>query len=125
MWKKLRVKFVDLILRMQHLKERKDPLMEEILTDTENMLARGRMDLPLSLCFAATRGDDSLVNQLLTLGSDPNEADANGRTAMVSALNIYIYIYISYFPLEANLLDLRLVFLIALHLFYCTAYISG
>ncbi|KAK9274045.1 hypothetical protein L1049_018859 [Liquidambar formosana] len=40
---------------LQHWKEQRDPLMEGILTDTEKMLARGRMDLPLGLCFAATR----------------------------------------------------------------------
>lgn len=68
---------------MQHLKELNDPLMDEILRDTENMLARGRMDLPLSLCFAATRGDDLLLRRLLSRGSDPNETDVNGRTAMV------------------------------------------
>jgi hypothetical protein len=68
---------------MQHLKDLKNPLMEEVLIDTEHLLARGRMDLPLSLCFAATRGDDSLLHQLLKRGSDPNEADNGGRTALV------------------------------------------
>ncbi|PON57923.1 Voltage dependent potassium channel [Parasponia andersonii] len=73
---------------LQHLKELKDPLMEEILTDTENMLARGRMDLPISLCFAATRSDDLLLHRLLSRGSDPNEPDVNGRTAMhIAAAN--------------------------------------
>ncbi|KAK9273970.1 hypothetical protein L1049_018784 [Liquidambar formosana] len=67
---------------LQHLKEQRDPLMEGILTDTEKMLARGRMDLPLGLCFAATRGDDSLLHQLLRRGLDPNESDNNGRTAL-------------------------------------------
>lgn len=67
----------------QHLKEIKDPYMEGVLSETENMLARGRMDLPLSLCFAAIRGDDSLLHQLLKRGLDPNESDNNGRTALV------------------------------------------
>uniref|UniRef100_A0A2N9IRV1 Potassium channel n=1 Tax=Fagus sylvatica TaxID=28930 RepID=A0A2N9IRV1_FAGSY len=67
---------------LQHLKDLKNPLMEEVLIDTEHLLARGRMDLPLSLCFAATRGDDSLLHQLLKRGSDPNEADNGGRTAL-------------------------------------------
>lgn len=67
----------------QHLKEQKDPLMEGVLHETENMLARGRMDLPLSLCFAALRGDDSLLHQLLKRGLDPNESDNNGRSALV------------------------------------------
>ncbi|XP_022751651.1 potassium channel AKT1-like [Durio zibethinus] len=67
---------------LQHLKESNDPLMEEILHETEHMLARGRMDLPLSLCFAAARGDDLLLQQLLRRGSDPNEQDNSGRTAL-------------------------------------------
>lgn len=57
--------------------------MEEILKETEHLLTRGRMEVPLSLCFAATRNDDQLLHQLLRHGSDPNEIDNNGRTAMV------------------------------------------
>ncbi|KAK4793241.1 hypothetical protein SAY86_023676 [Trapa natans] len=64
---------------LQHLKEKKDPIMQEIYHETEQMLARGRMELPLSLCFAAIRGDDLLLHQLLRRGSDPNEGDENGR----------------------------------------------
>lgn len=60
-----------------------DPIMEGVLLETENMLARGRMDLPLSLCFATLRGDDLLLHQLLKRGLDPNESDNNGRTALV------------------------------------------
>ncbi|KAL0333783.1 UNVERIFIED_CONTAM: Potassium channel AKT1 [Sesamum angustifolium] len=67
---------------LQHLKELKDPIMEGVLLDTENMLARGRMDLPLTLCFAALRGDDLLLHHLLKRGLDPNESDNNGRTAL-------------------------------------------
>lgn len=67
----------------QHLKDIKDPYMEGVLLETEKMLARGRMDLPLSLCFAAIRGDDLLLHQLLKRGLDPNESDNNGRTALV------------------------------------------
>ncbi|KAF2310699.1 hypothetical protein GH714_016416 [Hevea brasiliensis] len=67
---------------LQHLKEQKNPIMEGVLLETENMLARGRMDLPLSLCFAALRGDDSLLHQLLKRGLDPNESDSNGRSAL-------------------------------------------
>lgn len=67
----------------QHLKELNDPIMEGVLVETENMLARGRMDLPVSLCFAAVRGDDFLLHQLLKRGSDPNESDNDGRTALV------------------------------------------
>lgn len=61
----------------------RDPLMENVFLETESMLARGRVDLPLSLCFAALRGDDLLLQQLLKRGLDPNESDKNGRTALV------------------------------------------
>ncbi|KAB2019280.1 hypothetical protein ES319_D08G287300v1 [Gossypium barbadense] len=67
---------------LQHLKDTDNPIMQGILTETENMLARGRMDLPLNLCFATLRGDDSLLHQLLKRGLDPNESDNNGRTAL-------------------------------------------
>ncbi|KAB2619070.1 potassium channel AKT1-like [Pyrus ussuriensis x Pyrus communis] len=67
---------------LKHLKEMKNPLAEGILRDIEHVLASGKMDPPLSLCFAAQRGDDLLLHQLLRRGSDPNEMDNNGRTAM-------------------------------------------
>ncbi|KAK4483657.1 hypothetical protein RD792_010858 [Penstemon davidsonii] len=67
---------------LQHLKDLKDPIMEGVLLETENMLAHGRMDLPLTLCFAALRGDDLLLHHLLKRGLDPNEADNLGRTAL-------------------------------------------
>ncbi|XP_042519015.1 potassium channel AKT1-like isoform X2 [Macadamia integrifolia] len=67
---------------LEHLKELKDPEMQRILRETENMLARGRLDLPLSLCFAAFRGDDLLLHQLLRRGLDPNESNDSGRPAL-------------------------------------------
>ncbi|KAL3566165.1 hypothetical protein D5086_031580 [Populus alba] len=67
---------------LQHLKELNDPEMEGILQHTEHMLTQDRMDLPLTLCIAAMRGDDLLLHQLLKQGSDPNETDENGRTAL-------------------------------------------
>ncbi|ESQ29631.1 hypothetical protein EUTSA_v10023251mg [Eutrema salsugineum] len=67
---------------LQHLKDSEDPVMKSILADTEHMLAQGKMDLPLSLCFAAARGDDLLLHQLLRRGASPNEMDKNGRTAL-------------------------------------------
>ncbi|XP_019179286.1 PREDICTED: potassium channel AKT1-like [Ipomoea nil] len=73
---------------LQHLKDRRDPMMESILADTENMLAHGRMDMPLTLCFAANRGDDMLLNQLLRRSMDPNELDNNGRTALHIAASL-------------------------------------
>ncbi|XP_019184559.1 PREDICTED: uncharacterized protein LOC109179505 [Ipomoea nil] len=66
----------------QHLKDMRDPIMEGVLLETENMLAHGRMDLPLTLCFATLRGDDLLLHYLLKRGLDPNESDNNGRTAL-------------------------------------------
>lgn len=57
--------------------------MEGILLEIENMLAHGRTDLPLNLCFAAVRADDLLLHQLLKRGHDPNESDNNGRTPLV------------------------------------------
>ncbi|KAM3216182.1 potassium channel AKT1 isoform X1 [Capsicum annuum] len=67
---------------LQHLKEMKNPIMEGVLMETEHMLARGRMDLPLTLCFATLRGDDLLLHHLLKRGLDPNEADNNGRSPL-------------------------------------------
>lgn len=71
-------------LLVQHLNESSDPLMTRILTETEAMLARGKVDLPISLLFAASRVDDIFLHQLLKKGSDPNEVDKNGKTALVS-----------------------------------------
>ncbi|XP_019438763.1 PREDICTED: potassium channel AKT1-like [Lupinus angustifolius] len=67
---------------LQHLHETKDPLMQGVVEETEAMLARGKTDLPVSLLFASNRGDDILLQRLLKKGSDPNEADKNGRTAL-------------------------------------------
>nr|ABO15470.1 AKT1-like K+ channel LilKT1 [Lilium longiflorum] len=67
---------------LQYLKEQKDHVMQGVLRETGNMLARGRLDLPLTLCFAATRGDDLLLHQLLRRGLDPNESDNNGWSAL-------------------------------------------
>ncbi|XP_051151158.1 potassium channel AKT1-like [Andrographis paniculata] len=67
---------------LEHLKEHKDPIMHEIMNHTEQMLAQGKTDMPLSLCFAADRGDDLLLHQLLKRGLDPNELDSNGRGAL-------------------------------------------
>jgi ankyrin repeat protein len=47
------------------------------------MLARGHLDLPVTLCFAVNKGDDFMLHQLLKRGLDPNESDKNGHTALV------------------------------------------
>ncbi|PNT72497.1 hypothetical protein BRADI_2g45170v3 [Brachypodium distachyon] len=68
---------------IQLLKDQKDnSVMVGVLKEIENMLARGRLDLPITLCFAVTRGDDLLLQQLLKRGLDPNETDNDGRTAL-------------------------------------------
>uniref|UniRef100_A0A7N0ZSR0 Potassium channel n=1 Tax=Kalanchoe fedtschenkoi TaxID=63787 RepID=A0A7N0ZSR0_KALFE len=67
---------------LKYLKEQKHPIMERVLLETETMLARGRTELPLSLCFATLRGDDLLLRQLLKRGLDPNETDDSGRTPL-------------------------------------------
>ena len=74
----------------QHLKEKTDPIMEAVLVDTENMLSQGRMDVPLSLCFAVTRGDDVLLHKLLRRGGlDANEMDSSGHTVLVSIFFLF------------------------------------
>ncbi|KAF8034428.1 hypothetical protein BT93_C0665 [Corymbia citriodora subsp. variegata] len=69
---------------VRHLRDLndKDPGMEGVLLETENMLACGRMDLPLPLCFATMRRNDRLLSQLLGRGLDPNESDNCGRTPL-------------------------------------------
>jgi potassium channel len=57
--------------------------MVGVLKEIENMLARGRLDLPITLCFAVNKGDDFMLHQLLKRGLDPNESDNNGHTALV------------------------------------------
>ena len=47
------------------------------------MITRGRLDLPLTLCAAVTRGDDLILEQLLKRGLDPNESDSTDHTALV------------------------------------------
>nr|GEV16976.1 granule-bound starch synthase [Tanacetum cinerariifolium] len=59
-----------------------DLLMEGVLMEIKNILAQGRLDLPLSLCFATLRGDDLLLHKLLKRCLDANKSDNNGRTAL-------------------------------------------
>ena len=48
------------------------------------MLARGQLELPVTLCYAASKGDDFLMHQLLKRGVDPNESDNYWHTALVT-----------------------------------------
>ena len=88
--------YMPFLLGGQHLKDRNDPIMSLVLVETESMLARGRMDLPLSLCFAALRGDDLLLQQLLKRGLDPNELDSNGRTVLVCDVLPLLILFINF-----------------------------
>ncbi|GMI94785.1 K+ transporter 1 [Hibiscus trionum] len=56
---------------LEHLKDMDDPTMEGVL-----------MDLPLNLCFAAHKGDDLLLHELLKKGHSANESDHDGRTPL-------------------------------------------
>nr|KYP36572.1 Potassium channel AKT1 [Cajanus cajan] len=67
---------------LQHLKESRYTGMDVILAETEAMIARGRMDMPITTCFAAGRNDDLLLRRLLEKGSDPNEENKDGQTAL-------------------------------------------
>lgn len=82
---------------MQFLKEQKEnSVMAGVVKEIESMLARGNLDLPITLCFAVTRGDDFLLHQLLKRGMDPNESDNDGHTALVSLVN-YTYLCCLFF----------------------------
>ncbi|XP_021764526.1 potassium channel AKT1-like [Chenopodium quinoa] len=70
---------------LQHLKEQEhknDNTAKESMAEIEKMMGHGRLDLPISLCFAAARGDGHLMHRLLKQGRDPNETDECGRTAL-------------------------------------------
>ncbi|KAJ4787913.1 Potassium channel [Rhynchospora pubera] len=69
---------------LQHLKEESDsdPTIDILLKEIENMVTRGRLDLPLTLTFAATRQDAKLLQKLLNRNMDPNECDCNNRTPL-------------------------------------------
>ncbi|XP_058733995.1 uncharacterized protein LOC131605685 [Vicia villosa] len=67
---------------LQQLKELNDPIIEGVLVETGNMLTRGRIDLPVSLYFTASKEEDFLLYELLKRGLNPNESNNNGRTIM-------------------------------------------
>lgn len=94
----------------QHLKELKDPFMDGILVTTQNLLASGRVNLPLSLSFAALRGDDWLMHQLLNRGLDPNESDNKGRTALVRESETFPFFPSLHLVRFTNLVNLYLHF---------------
>ncbi|KAF0909391.1 hypothetical protein E2562_035831 [Oryza meyeriana var. granulata] len=68
---------------IQYLREKKDiNAIAAVTKEIEDMLARGQMDFPITLCFAASKGDSFLMHQLLKRGLDPDESDHYGRTAL-------------------------------------------
>ncbi|KAL6880631.1 hypothetical protein ACP4OV_012196 [Aristida adscensionis] len=68
---------------VQYLKEKRDiGAVVSVAEEIEFMLARGQLELPVTLCFAASKGDDFLLHKLLKRGIDPNESDNHGRTAL-------------------------------------------
>ncbi|CAM0153226.1 unnamed protein product [Urochloa decumbens] len=68
---------------IQYLKEKKDSVaIAGVAEEIEYMLARGQLELPVTLCYAASKGDDFLMHQLLKRGVDPNESDNYWHTAL-------------------------------------------
>ncbi|CAN6203144.1 unnamed protein product [Urochloa humidicola] len=68
---------------IHYLKEKKDSVaIAGIAEEIEYMLARGQLELPVTLCYAASKGDDFLMHQLLKRGVDPNESDNYWHTAL-------------------------------------------
>jgi len=69
----------------QYLKEKKESgAVAGVAEEIEYMMARGQLELPVTLCYAATKGDDFLLHQLLKRGVDPNESDNCWHTALVN-----------------------------------------
>ncbi|KAE9609219.1 putative potassium channel, voltage-dependent, EAG/ELK/ERG, ankyrin repeat-containing [Lupinus albus] len=95
---------------LHHLRESKFPGMEVVLAETEAMLARGKMELPLSTCFAAERNDDILLHRLLKKGSNPNEVDKEGKTALHHAAskgNEHCVLLLLEYGADPNIKDLE------------------
>ena len=70
---------------LQYLKEHKNSdAVAGVAEEINHMLARGQLELPVTLCYAATKGDDFLLHQLLKRGVDPNESDNSWHTALVN-----------------------------------------
>ncbi|WVZ62074.1 hypothetical protein U9M48_011861 [Paspalum notatum var. saurae] len=68
---------------IQYLKEKRDSgAIAGVSEEIEYMLARGQLELPVTLCYAASKGDDFLMHQLLKRGVDPNESDNYWHSAL-------------------------------------------
>jgi potassium channel len=67
---------VPIVIVLQYLKEKKgSPAIAAVAEEMEDMLARGQLELPVTVYFAASKGDDYLIHQLLKRGHDPNDSD--------------------------------------------------
>jgi ankyrin repeat protein len=67
---------------LKRLKELGDPTFGELSKEMEQSLAKGSMDIPVSLCFVASIGHTLLMKELLKRGMDPNESASNNRTPL-------------------------------------------
>uniref|UniRef100_A0A0D9WS45 Cyclic nucleotide-binding domain-containing protein n=1 Tax=Leersia perrieri TaxID=77586 RepID=A0A0D9WS45_9ORYZ len=76
--------FYIIVTGSMFLREKKEiSAIAAVTKEIDDMLARGQMDFPITLCFAASKGDSFLLHQLLKRGLDPNESDNYGHTALV------------------------------------------
>lgn len=76
-------------------------VLEGVMAEIEILLARGKMNLPISLIFAAHKGDDIMLHELLKKGSDPNEIDnKTGKTALVRILSPLMSRHIFFYTLH-------------------------
>lgn len=83
---------------LQHVQKSKFGMLDGVMAEIETLLARGKMDLPISLIFAAQKGDDIMLHELLKKGSDPNEIDnKTGKTALVRILFPLMFRHLFFF----------------------------
>ncbi|KAH9329909.1 hypothetical protein KI387_002017, partial [Taxus chinensis] len=82
--------FYVLVSGSVHLKESKDTTFNELATEMEWLISRGRVDVPISLCFVSSRGDAQIMEQLLNRGMDPNETDYSSRTPLMR-MAVFLY----------------------------------
>eukprot|EP01018_Ginkgo_biloba_P019913 Gb_34207 [translate_table: standard] len=64
----------------QHLRDSKDLNCGDL--EMECMHSHGNLEMPHSLCFAASQGNSHLMEEFLRKGMDPDLGDSNGRTAL-------------------------------------------
>eukprot|EP01018_Ginkgo_biloba_P000293 Gb_06792 [translate_table: standard] len=67
---------------LQRVKELKGTTFEQLSSELQLSYTQGSLDLPLNLCFLASKGSARLMEQLIIGGLNPNEADYHGRTPL-------------------------------------------